>query len=281
MNQLSREKRTAIVNCLVEGNSVRSTSRLAGVAFNTVLSFVPKIGAACAEFQDRVMRNLTCKRLQCDELWAFCGTKERNATEEQKAKGWGDIWTWTAIDAETKLIPCWHVGTRDGQAAWRFMTDLAGRLAHRVQLTTDGHKPYLAAVEDAFGGDIDFAQLVKIYGSGEPAPDVRYSPAVCTGTKQVHVTGTPDAAHVSTSFVERANLTVRMGNRRFTRLTNAHSKKAANHGHAFALTMMHYNFCRIHSALRVTPAMAAGISDHVWGLSEVVALLDLQTEKAA
>ncbi len=281
MYQLCTEKRAAIANCLVEGNSVRATARLTGASFNTVLSLVPKLGAACAAYQDRIMRNLTCRRLQCDELWAFCGTKEKHATEEQKAKGWGDVWTWTAIDAETKLIPCWYVGARDGEAAWHFMTDLAGRLAHRVQLTTDGHKPYLAAVEDAFGGGIDFAQLVKIYGAGEQGPHIRYSPAVCTGTKVVPVSGTPETAHVSTSYVERANLSVRMGNRRFTRLTNAHSKSVANHRASFSLTMMHYNFCRIHSALRVTPAMAAGISDHVWELTEVIGLLDSQNAKAA
>ena len=280
MNQLSSAKRAQLVSCLAEGNSLRATARLTGVCFNSVLKFLPQIGSACSIYQDRVFRNLTCKRIQCDEVWSFVGAKEKNTTEETKAKGWGDVWTWTAIDAETKLVPCWFVGTRDGAAAYHFMHDLAGRLAHRVQLTTDAHKPYLTAVESAFGSEIDYAQLVKIYGEG-PKTEARYSPAQCMGARRAKVSGQPNFAHVSTSYVERQNLTIRMGNRRFTRLTNAFSKKVENHEHAVALTMMHYNFCRIHQTLRVTPAMAAGVTDHVWEFSEVVALLDKPESLAA
>jgi IS1 family transposase len=281
MNQLTSEKRAQLVSCLAEGNSLRATARMTGACFNTVLKFLPQIGAACSNYQDRVFRNLTCKRIQCDEIWAFVGAKDKNATPDKKADGWGSVWTWLAIDADTKLIPCWFIGERDGPAAWHFMHDLAGRLAHRVQLTTDGHKPYLAAVEDAFGEDIDFAQLVKIYGAGEQGPHTRYSPAQCMGTRLAAVTGQPDAGHVSTSYIERANLTLRMGNRRFTRLTNAFSKKVANHEHAVALSMMHYNFCRIHASLRVTPAMQAGVADHVWSLQEVAELLNTPLAAAA
>jgi IS1 family transposase len=273
MNQTPNATRAQILACLVEGNSIRATARLCNVAINTVVKMQIDAGRACTLFQDQAFRNLTCRRLQCDENWAFVGAKEKNASTEKKAEGWGDVWTWTAIDADTKLIPCCYVGERDGQAAYHFMHDLAGRLAHRVQLTTDGHKPYLGAVEDAFGGEIDCAQLVKIYGEGEKT-HARYSPPQCMGTRCAAVTGSPDAGHVSTSFVERSNLTIRMGNRRFTRLTNAFSKKVANHEFAVALTFMHYNFCRIHTSLRVTPAMQAGIATRVWELSDIVALID-------
>src|SRR5204863_7085918 len=221
----------------------------------------------------KVFRNLTCKHIQCDEIWSFIGAKEKNASPEQKESGWGDVWTWTALDAETKLVPCWFVGTRDGGAAYHFIHDLAGRLAHRVQLTTDGHKAYLDAVEDAFGMEIDYAQLIKIYGNVPEQGEVRYSPAVCMGTRVAKISGKPDYAHVSTSYVERQNLTMRMGMRRFTRLTNAFSKKLENLDHAIALHYMHYNFCRIHQTLRVTPAMEAGVSDHVWSIEEIIDLL--------
>ncbi len=280
MNQLPTERRTAILAALVEGNSVRAISRMTGADRKTILRLLVDLGRACTLFQDKALRNLTCKRVQCDEIWSFVGAKEKNVSDEKKAEGWGDVWTWTALDAETKLMACWYVGTRDARAALHFMHDLADRLAHRVQLTTDGHNAYLTAVEDAFGTEIDYAQLVKIYGEG-PKTEARYSPAQCMGTRRAKVIGSPEHAHVSTSFVERANLTMRMGMRRFTRLTNAFSKKVENHEHAIALHMMHYNFCRIHQTLRVTPAMQAGIADHVWSLDEVIGLLDSPQALAA
>ena len=280
MNQLTTEKRAQVLNCLIEGNGMRATSRLTGVAINTVVKLLEDAGRACSIYQDKAFRQLTCQRIQCDEVWSFVGAKEKNTTEETKAKGWGDCWTWTAIDAETKLIPCWYVGTRDAGAAHHFMHDLASRLAHRVQLTTDGHKPYLTAVADAFGNQIDYATLTKIYGEG-PKTVARYSPAQCMGTRKAVVTGTPEHAHVSTSFVERHNLTIRMGNRRFTRLTNAFSKKVENHEAMLALFFCYYNFCRIHQTLRCTPAMAANVSTRVWELSDIVALIDIEKEKAA
>jgi IS1 family transposase len=273
MNQLTPEKRAAVLNCLVEGNSMRSTTRLTGVAINTVVKLLIDAGRACSDYQDKAFRNLSCKRIQCDEVWSFVGSKEKNTSAEKKAKGWGDAWTWTAIDPDTKLIPCWYVGTRDAGAAFHFMHDLAARLAHRVQLTTDGHKPYLVAVEDAFGDEIDYAQLIKIYGEG-PKTEARYSPAQCMGARKAVVTGAPDYDHVSTSHVERSNLTLRMSNRRFTRLTNAFSKKVENHEHMLALVFCFYNFCRIHKTLRCTPAMQAGISTRVWEIADIVALID-------
>jgi IS1 family transposase len=279
-NILSPEKRGQVISCLVEGNSIRATVRLTGVAKNTVVKLLADVGRACSEYQDKAFRGLTCKRVQCDEVWSFVGAKEKNTTEETKAKGWGDCWTWTALDADTKLIPCWYVGTRDAGAAYHFMHDLADRLAHRVQLTTDGHKPYLVAVADAFGLDVDYAQLVKIYGEG-PKTFARYSPAQCMGARKAVITGSPEHAHVSTSHVERSNLTIRMGNRRFTRLTNAFSKKVENHEHMLALFFCYYNFCRIHQSLRVTPAMAAGITTRVWEISDLVALIDASMAAAA
>jgi IS1 family transposase len=259
---------------MVEGNSLRATCRMTGFAKKTVSRLLVEMGTVCSAYQDRVFVNLPCKRLQCDEIWAFVGAKEKNASAEQKEKGWGDAWTWTAIDADTKLVPCWFVGTRDGGAAYHFMHDLAGRLANRVQLTTDGHKAYLNAVEDAFGCEIDYAMLVKIYGNVAEGGEVRYSPAVCMGAKKAAISGKPDFKHISTSFAERQNLSMRMGMRRFTRLTNGFSKKVENHEHALAIYFMHYNFCRIHTSLRVTPAMEAGVSQHVWSLEEMVGLLD-------
>jgi IS1 family transposase len=273
MNRLDTDKRAQILHCLCEGNSIRATARLTDSAINTVVKLLCEAGKACSDYQDKVFRNLKCRRLQTDEAWSFCYAKEKNCTAEMKAKGAGDVWTWAAIDADTKLIPCWFIGRRDASAAYHFMHDLAGRLTNRVQLTTDGHRAYLEAVESAFGADIDYAMLVKIYGATPEGSEVRYSPAVCMGTRKGVITGKPDFAHVSTSFVERQNLTLRMSNRRFTRLTNAFSKKLENHAHSVALHFMHYNFCRLHSTLRVTPAMEAGISDHVWSIEELIGLI--------
>ena len=246
---------------------------MTGVLKNTVTKLLADVGGACADFQDKAFQNLPCKRVQCDEIWSFCYSKQKNVPPEKRGQfGYGDVWTWTAIDADTKLVPSWLVGLRDGVCATEFIRDLAGRLAHRVQLTTDGHRPYLEAVEDAFGGEIDYAQLIKLYGA-EPAGPARYSPPRCTGTTKTAIVGEPDPDHVSTSYAERQNLTMRMSMRRFTRLTNAFSKKVENLEHAVALHFMYYNFCRIHQSLRVTPGMEAGVSDHVWEIEDIVRLL--------
>ena len=273
MNKLSTAKRVAVVSALVEGCSIRATVRMTGVAKNTVVKLLVELGAACTKYQDETLRNLPCKRLQCDEIWSFVGGKDKNISQEKKEQGLGSVWTWTALDADTKLIATWLVGSRDAGSAYEFMQDVAGRLRGRVQLTTDGHKPYLNAVEDSFGADIDYAVLQKIYGS-EPTDEKRYSPAVCLGCKVENVTGNPDPKHISTSYVERQNLTMRMSMRRFTRLTNAFSKKVENHAAAVALYFMYYNFGRVHQTLRVTPAMEAGLADHVWEIEELVALLN-------
>lgn len=273
MNRLDSAKQAQVVSCLVEGNSIRATVRMTGVAKNTVVKLLCDLGRACSDYQDKAFMNLKCKRVQCDEIWSFVGAKAKNCSAEMKAKGAGDVWTWTAIDAETKLIPCWFVGQRDANCAFHFMHDLKARLANRVQLTTDGYKPYFVAVEDAFGATVDYAMLQKIYGKVKDTPETRYSPAVCMGARKAIISGNPDFNHISTSFVERQNLTMRMSMRRFTRLTNGFSKKLENHEHALALYFMHYNFCRIHQTLRVTPAMEAGISDHVWSIDEMIDLL--------
>ena len=273
-NVLSTPKRVAIVSALVEGVGIRATARMVGVSKDTVMKLWRELGEACIRYQDEALRDLPCKRLQVDEIWSFVYAKEKNVPAERKGTfGFGDVWTFTAIDAETKLVPSFLVGMRDAGCATEFLNDLAGRLASRVQLTSDGHKMYLSAVEDAFGGDIDFAQLVKIYGAAPEGPEVRYSPAQCLGTQKTAITGCPDPKHVSTSYVERANLTMRMSIRRFTRLTNAFSKKLENHAAALGLFFMHYNFCRIHQTLRVTPAMAAGVSARVWEVADLVGLL--------
>lgn len=282
MNKLNTEQRAKIIALLVEGNSINSTCRITGAAKNTVLKLLADTGAACAVFQDEAMRNLPCRLIQADEIWSFVGMKQKNVPEENKDKfGFGDVYTWTAIDADTKLVPCWHVGTRDATAAHEFITDLSSRLANRVQLTTDGHKAYLEAVEEAFGRDIDYAMLVKMYGMDGLSKEAqrRYSPAHCTGAEKRHIMGDPDMKEVSTSYVERQNLTMRMHMRRFTRLTNAFSKKLENHMAAISLHFMFYNFCRIHKTLRVTPAMEAGISDHVWTMEEVVGLIPVEESK--
>lgn len=262
----------------MEGNSIRSTVRITGAAKNTVTKLLVDVGRACAEYQDKTLVNLPCKRLQCDEIWSFCHSKQKNVPEDKRGEfGYGDVWTWTAICADTKLVPSWLVSSRDSTAAAIFMNDLASRLAHQVQLTTDGNTIYLQAVEDAFGGDIDYAMLVKLYGV-DPEAEKRYSPPKCLGTERTRINGNPDPAHVSTSYAERQNLTMRMSMRRFTRLTNAFSKKVENLAHAVALHFMYYNFARIHRSLRVTPAMEAGVSDHVWTLEEIAALAEQPPE---
>jgi IS1 family transposase len=247
----------------------------------TILRLLESLGTACAAYQDKALRNLPCKRIQCDEIWQFCYAKEKNVPADKQGQfGFGDVWTWVAMDADSKLVVTWALGTRGAGTAFEFMHDLAGRLAHRVQLTTDGHRVYLNAVESAFGSDIDYAMLVKIYGNDSES-ETRYSPAERIDCKPIAITGRPNPKHISTSYIERQNLTMRMGMRRFTRLTNGFSKKIENHGHALALHYMHYNFCRVHQTLRVTPAMEAGISDHVWSIEEVVALLDESARIAA
>lgn len=273
MNKLNNERRAQVIAALVEGCSINATVRMTGVAKNTILKLLADVGEACASYQDKVMRNLPCRRLECDEIWSFCYAKKKNvAPEKQGIFGYGDVWTWVAIDADTKLVPCWHVGRRDAQAATEFIKDLASRLANRVMLTTDGLKAYLEAVESAFGADIDYAQLIKIYGKSQD--EVRYSPAECVGCETNFVTGDPFPPMISTSYIERQNLTMRMSMRRFTRLTNGFSKKLENHMHAIALHYMYYNFCRIHKTLRCTPAMEAGISKTVWEIEDILKLLD-------
>lgn len=274
MNRLDAVRRAQVISALVEGNSLRSTSRMTGVAINTVVKLLLDAGEACADYQDRAMRNLKCRRLQCDEIWQYVYCKQKQVTAEISAsRVAGDTWTWTAIDAETKLVPCWMVGQRDASAARDFMEDLSGRLSNRVQLTTDGLKAYLTAVETAFGSDIDFATLIKLYGVPE-GTEKRYSPAVCIGCESHTITGNPDPAHINTSYVERQNLSMRMGMRRFTRLTNAFSKKIENHCAAIALYFMYYNFARIHKTLRCSPAMAAGVDSRLWEISDIVAMVD-------
>lgn len=273
MNRLSREKRVSIVAALVEGCSIRATARMCRASKNTVLKLLAAVGTIAAEEHHARVRGLTSRRIQVDEIWAFVGMKQKNVPAEQKGDyGVGDVWTWTAIDADTKLCASYLVGLRDSGYATAFIDDLEYRLANRVQLTSDGHKCYLEAVEDSFGADIDYAQLIKLYGA-EPAGEARYSPAKCTGIDKRPVTGNPDPDHISTSYVERQNLTMRMSMRRFTRLTNAFSKKVENLEHAVALHFWHYNFARIHQTLRVTPAMEAGVTDRLWTIEDLVDLL--------
>ena len=274
MNKLPLSKRIQILAMLCEGSSMRSISRVADVSINTVSKLLVEAGEACLILHDDTVRNVKASRIQCDEIWSFCHAKAKNvATAKAAPEGAGDVWTWTALDADTKLIVSYYVGDRSGESAMVLMDDLQARLANRVQLTTDGHKAYLEAVEGAFGSDVDFAQLVKLYGPTITAPG-RYSPAECTGIKKIRREGNPDIAHVSTSYVERQNLTMRMSMRRFTRLTNAFSKKLDNHIHALALYFVFYNFTRIHKTLRVSPAMAAGITDRLWSLEDVITKID-------
>lgn len=276
MNKLSKQKRTQVVAALVEGASINGVARMTGVTKQTILRLIADLGTACAKYQHEKLRNLPSKRVQCDEIWAFCHAKDKNLPDELKGKfGYGSVWTWTALCADSKLMISWLVGERSAPYANKFMLDVASRLAHRVQLTVDGHKPYLQAVEGAFGNDIDFAVLEKLYAAPpQEGATTRYSPAQCCGTRTHKITGSPDRRHISTSYAERMNLTIRMMNRRFTRLTNAHSKKVANHIHFLNVTFMWYNFARINQALRVTPAMQAGIADHVWTVEEIIGLLD-------
>jgi IS1 family transposase len=263
-----------VVSALVEGNAINAVCRMTGIAKNTVLKLLADLGAACKRYQDETLRSLPCKRIQCDEIWSFCHAKDKNLSEElQDQFGFGSVWTWTAICADTKLVPSWLVGLRSGEYAAKFINDLASRLSGRVQLTTDGHRAYLEAVEGAFGADIDYAMLDKIYSSEPTGGETRYSPANCCGVRRKVIKGRPDADKISTSFAERQNLTMRMNMRRFTRLTNAFSKKVQNLEHAVSLHFMYYNFARIHQSLRVTLAMEAGISDHVWDIGEIINLL--------
>jgi len=282
MNKLSSADRAKILHLLCEGNSIRSITRLLNVGKNTVSRLMIDAGKACAAFHDEHVRELKSKRIQVDEVWSFIYAKEKNVTVAKSAPdGAGDAWTWTALDADSKLIAAYFVGDRDGECAMWFIDGLRQRLANRVQLTSDGHRAYLEAVEAAFGADVDYAQLVKLYGASPESAKGRYSPAQCTGARKQKIEGSPDPAHISTSYVERSNLTFRMQNRRFTRLTNGFSKKLENHAYSVALFVMFYNFCRIHKTLRVTPAMAAGVSDRLWEISDIVALIEASEEKPA
>ncbi len=271
MNRLSTAERARVVARLVEGNSIRATVRMTGVAKNTIVKLLTDLGAACSKYQDETIRNVRSRGVQCDEIWSFVGAKQKNASDEKKAQGWGDVWTWTAIDADSKLTLSFRLGDRTVATAYDFMEDLASRIASRVQLTTDGHKVYLNAVEGGFGADVDHAMLVKIYQDSQE--ETRYSPAKCLGCEQKVISGEPNPKRISTSYVERHNLTMRMSMRLFTCLTNAFSKKLESHAAMVALYFMYYNFGRVHQMLRVTPAMQAGISDHVWAIEEIVALM--------
>jgi IS1 family transposase len=274
MNRLDTATRSQVIAALVEGNSIRSTSRMTDVARNTVSKLLVELGAACSDYLNRTLVNLPCKRIQCDEIWSFIGAKQKNVPEVKRGE-WGDCWTWRALDADAKLIVGYAIGPRTALTAYDFVKDVAERLSNRVQLTTDGHRVYLNAVDYAFGIDVDYAMLDKHYGvsgSGDSAA-IRYSPAKFTGAKRAIITGDPDPKHISTSYVERQNLTMRMHMRRFTRLTNGFSKKIEMHAHNIALHFAYYNFCKIHQALRVTPAMEARLSNHVWSLEELLGLL--------
>lgn len=274
MNKLSTADRVRVVQCLVEGNSIRATVRMTGIAKNTVTKLLVDLGHACAEFQDTALVNLACERVQCDEIWSFVGAKAKNVPVEKRGTGEaGDVWTWTAMDADSKLMFSWLVGDRGSQSAVMFMNDAAGRLKNRVQLTTDGHRAYVNAVYQAFGANVDYAMLIKQYGL-DPEGERSYSPSVCTGIEKVTIIGDPDFDHISTSYVERQNLTMRMNMRRFTRLTNAFSKKVENHACAVALHFCYYNFVRKHATLKTTPAVKAGVADHIWTIEEMVRLLD-------
>ena len=279
MNKLPTSKRAQILHLLCEGNSLRSTSRISDCSINTVTKLLVDAGTACLAYQDAKLRRLPCKRLQLDEIWSFCYAKQRNIPADKQGQlGYGDVWTWTALCADSKLMLSWLIGARDAEYAQEFLKDVAFRIKDRVQITTDGHNPYPAAINMVFGGEVDYSKLVKLYGQA-PEGQRRYSPPVCVGTERETISGDPDPKHISTSYVERSNLTIRMMNRRFTRLTNAFSKKLANHEHAFSLFAMHYNFARIHKTLRVTPAMEAGVADHVWSMEEIAEMVDAAAPK--
>ncbi len=282
MNRLSTDRRSQVIGALIEGNSIRSTVRMTGVCKDAVLKLIRDMGAACAAFHDSTVRGVKTQRVQCDEVWSFCYAKAKNVPEGKKAGGAGDVWTWTAIDADSKLILSYLCGGRDAVWATQFMEDLASRVTTRIQITTDGHKPYAEAVEGAFGMDVDYAMLIKLYGAPSDRPDTRYSPAQCIGIRTGILSGSPDPQHISTSYVERQNLSMRMSIRRFTRLTNAFSKKFENHCHMVAIYFTYYNFCRIHQTLRVTPAMEIGLTDHVWPISELLSrVLEDASKQAA
>jgi len=276
MNKLTNEKRVAVVRALVEGNSIRSTVRMTGVAKNTVVKLLADLGKVCGDYQDKTLRNITSKRVQCDEIWSFCYAKQKNVPKDKQGVfGYGDVWTWTAIDPETKLVVSYFIGQRDIECATLFMADLKSRLANRVQLTTDGLKKYLVAVDKTFGDDIDYAMLRKVYGKDFPGGTPgRYSPAICIGAKKTKKRGQPDSEHISTSMVERQNLTMRMSMRRFTRLTNAFSKKIENLEYAVALHFFYYNFVRVHQTLKTTPAVAAAVTDKIWTVEDMIGLLE-------
>ncbi|MDX2257467.1 MAG: IS1 family transposase [Hyphomicrobiaceae bacterium] len=280
MNKLPTQQRVQILAMLCEGSSMRSISRVCDVSINTVAKLLADAGKVCMAFHDEKVRGVAAKRVQVDEIWSFTYAKQKNVAAAKAAPvEAGDTWTWTAIDADSKLIAAWFVGGRDAECADAFIGDLASRLANRVQLTSDGHAAYLQAVEGAFGADVDYAQLAKMYGAAPESAKGRYSPAECTGIKKTRIEGEPDEKHVSTSYDERSNLTMRMHNRRFTRLTNAFSKKFESHVHMVALYTVFYNFTRIHKTLRVTPAIAAGLTDRVWSMEDVVALMDAVAPK--
>lgn len=273
MNQLDNKTRARVIAALVEGNSIRTTVRMTGVAKNTVSKLLVEVGTACAEYQSEVFQNLKLTNLQADEIWSFVGAEQKNVPADKQGEfGYDDVWTWVAIDADTKLVPCWHVGGRGADSAYEFITDLASRLANRVQLTTDGHRAYLSTVEDTFGADIDYAMLIKIYGKEQT--EVRYSPAECLGADKKVITGNPNKELISTSFVERQNLTMRMSMRGFTILTNAFSKKVENHIAAISLHYMYYNFVRVHQSLRCTPAMAASITKTLWNINDMLEAIE-------
>jgi IS1 family transposase len=281
MNKFSTERRAQILGMMVEGNSIRAIARMTGASKNTIVKLLEDAGSAFSVYQDRAFRGLPCKRLQLDEIWAFCYAKQRNVPFAKNApEEAGDIWTWVALDADTKLIPSWRVGDRSGATAIEFVCDLSRRLATPVQITTDGHRAYLEAIEAGFGVDVDYAQLIKFYGDGEvPHPAGRYSPAQIQGTKTFCCAGDPDPKHISTSYVERQNVAMRMSMRRFTRLSNGFSKKAENHTHSVAIHFMHYNFVRIHQSLRVTPAMAAGVTSNLWSLTDMVRVIEQSEDR--